>query len=180
MHPPTTRSTLTNPVLAKAFEAVKAEIFAVPSHALLPIDVDITQSTTQVIDAAKNFTRLLPYLARIVGYDVRPVRRLRFYAGAALYAHLLALTPGPADPQLLATRARAFTLFVQKYQHCRRGVTFLGWPEGSARTYLPRLYKRRRWDGGSDSGKGTAGTRDAVSYERALAPRTSGEEVLMS
>jgi hypothetical protein len=177
MHPPTTRSTLTNPVLARAFEAVKAEIFAVPADALVPIDIDITQSATLVLGSVKNFAKLLPQLARLAGYDLGPVRRLRFYAGAALYAHLLALTPGPHDPQLLAVRARAFTLFMQKYQHCRRGELFLSLYEGDARKHLPSLYKRRRSvGGGGEGGERMEETRD----QRALAPRASREEVMMS
>lgn len=38
------------------------------------------------------------------------------------------------------TRARAFTLFTEVYDICRRGVTYLRWHEGDAERFVPSLY----------------------------------------
>src|SRR5690606_4415823 len=45
------------------------------------------------------------------------------------------------DPKHL--RAQAFSLFVRAYEECRRGVTFLRWHHGDARSIVPSLYPPR-------------------------------------
>lgn len=131
--------------LARSFELVKAELFAVPAHALVPIDVDVPRSARAVLGTAKRLATLLPDLAKLGGYDLRPVRRLRFYAGAALYTHILALAAGPADLERLTLRDAAFVLFLQAYRHCSHGVMLLRWPENDAGAFLPELARRRPW-----------------------------------
>ena len=48
----------------------------------------------------------------------------------------------PADERR-RTRARAFTLFTEVYDLCRRGVTFIRWYEGDADHFVPSLYPKR-------------------------------------
>ena len=131
--------------LARSFELVKAELLAVPSHATVPLDVDVPRSARAVLGTAKPLATLLPDLAKLGGYDLRPVRRLRFYAGAALYTHVLALAAGPADLERLTLRDAAFVLFLQAYRHCSHGVMLLRWPENDAGVYLPELCRRKPW-----------------------------------
>jgi len=135
--------------LVRSFELVKAEIFEVPAHALIPIEVDVPRSARAVLGTAKRLATLLPELAKLGGYDLRPVRRLRFYAGAVLYTHILVLAAGPTDLQKLAMRDAAYVLFLQAYRHCRHGVMLLRWPENDAGVYLPELCRRRPWALGS-------------------------------
>ncbi len=144
--------------LARSFELVKAELFQVPSHALVPIEVDIPRSARAVLGTAKRLATLLPDLAKLGGYDLRPVRRLRFYAGAVLYTHVLALAAGPADLQRLAMRDAAFVLFMQAYQHCRHGVMLLRWAENDAGAFLPALARRRPWMLGGEARSFANGT----------------------
>ena len=131
--------------LTRSFELVKAELLEVPAHAVVPIEVDVPRSARAVLGTAKRLATLLPELAKLGGYDLRPVRRLRFYAGAALYTHVLALAAGPADLDRLAMRDAAFVLFLQAYRHCRHGVMLLRWPENDAGVYLPELCRRQPW-----------------------------------
>ena len=158
-------SNLAGPLgLARSFELVKAEIFQVPAHAPVPIEVDVPRSARAVLGTAKRLATLLPDLAKLGGYDLRPVRRLRFYAGAALYTHVLALAAGPEDLQKLAMRDAAFVLFVQAYQHCRHGVMLLRWTENDAGAYLPALARRRPWmlGGRNEPGSAVNGTTRAA------------------
>lgn len=131
--------------LARSFEHVKVELFSVPAHAVVPIEIDVPRSARAVLGKAKQLATLLPDLAKLGGYDLRPVRRLRFYAGTVLYTHILALAAGPEDLQKLAMRDAAFVLFLQAYRHCRHGVMLLRWPENDAGAYLPELCRRRPW-----------------------------------
>lgn len=131
--------------LARSFELVKAELFQVPAHAQVPLDIDIVRSARAVLGTAKRLATLLPDLAKLGGYDVRPVRRLRFYAGTVLYTNILALAAGPADLQKLAMRDAAYVLFLQAYQHVRHGVMLLRWAENDAGAFLPALCRRRPW-----------------------------------
>ena len=131
--------------LTRSFELVKAELFQVPAHAIVPIEIDVPRSARAVLVTAKRLATLLPDLNKLGGYDLRPVRRLRFYAGAALYTHILALAAGPEDLERLAMRDAAFVLFLQAYRHCRHGVMLLRWPENDAGAYLPELCRRQPW-----------------------------------
>jgi hypothetical protein len=131
--------------LARSFELVKAEILQVPAHALVPIEIDVPRSARAVRGAATRLATLLPDLAKLGGYDLRPVRRLKSYAGAVLYTHVLALAAGPEDFRKLAMRDAAFVLFLEAYRHCRHGVMLLRWSEHDAGAYLPELYRRRPW-----------------------------------
>lgn len=151
---PTARSSMANQPtanhagslgLARSFELVKVELFSVPAHAHIPFEVDIVRSARAVLGTAKRLATLLPELNELGGYDVRPVRRLRFYAGAVLYTNILALAAGPEDLQKLAMRDAAYVLFLQAYQHVRHGVMLLRWAENDAGAFLPALCRRRPW-----------------------------------
>jgi len=171
--------------LARSFELVKAEIFAVPAHAAVPIEVDVPRSARAVLGTAKRLATLLPDLAKLGGYDVRPVRRLKFYAGAVLYTHILALAAGPADLQHLAMRDAAYVLFLQAYQHVRHGVMLLRWAENDAGAFLPALCRRRPWLLATGPGERRAGATGSmanegtVRLEAAAASPVRGEEVRM-
>lgn len=131
--------------LARSFEMVKVELFDVPADAVVPADVDVPRSARTVLRTAKQLATLLPDLATLGDFDLRPVRRLRFYAGAALYMHLLVLADGADDLSRLAMRDAAFALFVRAHQHCRRGVMRLRWVQSDAGAYLPPLWQRKPW-----------------------------------
>lgn len=131
--------------LVRAFELVKAEISQVPAHALVPIEIDVPRSARAVLGTAKRLATLLPELAKLGGYDLRPVRRLRFYAGAVIYTHVLAIAAGPANLERLAMRDAAFVLFLEAYRHVRHGVMLLRWPENDAGAFLPELARRGPW-----------------------------------
>lgn len=154
--------------LAKAFELAKDEILALPADAVAPPDIDVPRSARLVLGAAKRLVTLLPELAKLDGFDLRPVRRLRFYAGAALYTHIASLVPGRTDAKLVALRERAFVLFVQAHQRCNVGVMQLRWHEGDAVVFLPALQRRRGASGGG------------ARVERAPTPAVPSEEVTMS
>lgn len=131
--------------LARSFELVKVELFSVPAHAQVPSDVDVARSARAVLGTAKRLATLVPDLAKLGGYDLRPVRRLRLYAGTVLYTHILALAAGPADLHVLAMRDAAYVLFLQAYHHVRHGVMLLRWAENDAGLYLPPLCRRWAW-----------------------------------
>lgn len=42
------------------------------------------------------------------------------------------------------TEGRAMTLFVNAYDHCRRGVTFVRWCHGDIEHFVPSLYPKRK------------------------------------
>lgn len=131
--------------LVRSFERVKAEISQVPAHALVPIEIDVPRSARAVLGTAKRLATLLPDLAKLGGYDLRPVRRLRDYAGAAIYTHVLSIAAGPANLERLAQRDAAFVLFLEAYRHVRHGVMLLRWPENDAGAFLPELARRGPW-----------------------------------
>lgn len=137
--------------LVRAFELVKSEISKVPAHALAPIEIDVPRSARAVLGTAKRLATLLPELAKLGGYDLRPVRRLRFYAGAVIYTHVLSIAAGPANLERLAMRDAAFVLFLEAYRHVRHGVMLLRWPENDAGAFLPELARRKPWSLGSRS-----------------------------
>jgi hypothetical protein len=170
--------------LARSFELVKVELFSVPAHAHIPFEVDVVRSARAVLGTAKRLATLLPELNELGGYDVRPVRRLRFYAGAVLYTNILALAAGPEDLQKLAMRDAAYVLFLQAYQHVRHGVMLLRWSENDAGAFLPALCRRRPWmiEGSRDESRGRgeeSSTNGTVRREAALVSPIRHREVAM-
>lgn len=158
--------------LARSFELVKVELFSVPAHARIPLEVDIVRSARAVLGTAKRLATLLPELVNLGGYDVRPVRRLRFYAGAVLYTNILALAAGPEDLQKLAMRDAAYVLFLQAYHHVRHGVMLLRWAENDAGAFLPALCRRRPWmivgaSRGEQSGRGEVSSANGTARREA-------------
>jgi len=148
---------------AEAFAAVETELHSIPSRALLHPSLDLRYAARSAMDAAGRLEALHPRLSRLPGFDMRPVLRLGLYACAVWHAHFDlpaaprdGLTLGhPADgrlPHRLGARsreelrARAYTLLVDAYNHCRRGVTFLRWSQRDVERFLPPLFARRgRW-----------------------------------
>jgi hypothetical protein len=91
------------PITAEeAFQRVRPEIDAVPDEALVPISVEIPFAVGIALAAAPRIDTLLPQMLALPYFDPRPVRMLRTYAGAALYAHLVAVTPQPSASTLPA------------------------------------------------------------------------------
>lgn len=66
--------------------------------------------------------------------------------GPRLHAELGLRRMQPIEPvgDRRRVRARAFTLFVQVYDLCRRGVTYLRWLDGDIEQFVPSLYPKRR------------------------------------
>jgi hypothetical protein len=99
----------------QAFALVRPEIEAVPAHMLVRINVDLPRAARCGLVAAERIEPLLPDLAELRRYDIRPVRMLGTYALAMLHAHDLA-AEGDAElpplPVLVAeaTRVRASLL----------------------------------------------------------------------
>jgi hypothetical protein len=91
------------PITAEeSFQRVRPEIDAVPDDAIVPISVDIPFAVGIALGAAPRVDTLLPQMLALPDFDPRPVRMLRVYAGAALYTHLVAVTPQPSASMLPA------------------------------------------------------------------------------
>ncbi len=90
-----------SPTTAEAsFRRVRPEIDAVRDDALVPISVEIPFAVGIALAAAPRIDTLIPQMLALPDFDLRPVRMLRTYAGAALYAHLAAATPRPSASTL--------------------------------------------------------------------------------
>ncbi|MCX4246108.1 hypothetical protein [Paraliomyxa miuraensis] len=131
--------------LARSFEIVKPELLRVPASVEVPVDIDVPRSARAALRTAKRLATLLPALGQLGDFELRPIRRLRFYAGAALYMHLLVLSEGTDHLPHVVMRDAAFALFLQAHQHCLRGVMRLRWAENDAGAYLPPLCRRKPW-----------------------------------
>jgi hypothetical protein len=94
----------------QAFASVRAEIEAVPPHALIRINVDIPRAARCGLVAAERVEPLLADLAELRRFDVRPVRMLGIYALALLHAHDLANEGGSDLPPLSVLVAEATPL----------------------------------------------------------------------
>lgn len=92
-----------DPTHAQAFALLKAEIDAVRDEDLLNITTDITHSAETAFVAAGRIESLMPELAKLPPehFDLEQARKLRLYAGALIYAHVLTMGPKP-DPRLPA------------------------------------------------------------------------------
>lgn len=75
----------------QAFASVRHEIEAVPSNALVAINVDVSRAARCGLVAAEHVQPLLPDLAELCRFDVRPVHMLGAYSLALLHAHDLAV-----------------------------------------------------------------------------------------
>ncbi len=144
----------------EAFAAVETELASIPSRALLHPCLDLRHAARSAMDAAGRLETLHVRLSGLPGFDMRPVLRLGLYACAVWYAdlerpaaHCDPLTLGHATegrlPRRLGLRARedlrarTYTLLVNAYTHCRRGVTFLRWSQRDVERFLPPLFARR-------------------------------------
>jgi hypothetical protein len=96
----TVTSTVTIPndvTHAQAFALLKAEIDAVSDEDLLTISTDITYLAETAFVAAGRIESLMPELAKLPPehFDLEQVRKLRLYAGALIYTHVLTMAPKP-------------------------------------------------------------------------------------
>jgi hypothetical protein len=95
---------------SQAFAAVRAEIEAIPAEQLTRINVDVARATRRGLVTARNVQPLLPALAELRPFDVRPVRMLRLYSLALSHAHSLAIEAGSELPPLPVLVAEAMPL----------------------------------------------------------------------
>ena len=102
--------TLTDLAPEAAFEALRAEIEAIPIEALHPINLDIPHAVRSGLVAARNLELLTLGIAKLPDFDARSVERLRTYALALLYAHARAIEPGYEVDPLPALLAEAAPL----------------------------------------------------------------------
>src|SRR5690606_8948069 len=72
---------------SEAYAAVRSEIEAFPSEALIPINIDIPAACTLALGTAALIESLRADLATLPHFDHRSVAKLRVYALAALYAN---------------------------------------------------------------------------------------------
>lgn len=93
-----------------AFEAVRAEIVAVPVQALLPINLDVPRAARQGLVVAERLAPLLAELSTMHHLDVERVRRLPTYALALLHAHDQAAGPDGGTTPLANLLAQAIPL----------------------------------------------------------------------
>lgn len=94
----------------QAFASVRAEIEAVPLDALVRINVDLSRTARCGLVAAEHVEPLLPDLARLHAFDVRPVRMLGTYALALLHVNDLASEGDSELPPLPVLVAEATRL----------------------------------------------------------------------
>jgi hypothetical protein len=94
----------------QAFASVRHEIEAVPLEMLVRINCDVPHAARCGLVAAEHVQPLLPDLAQLIRFDVRPVHMLGAYSLALLHAHSLA-TEGDGDlPSLPVLVAEAMPL----------------------------------------------------------------------
>jgi hypothetical protein len=97
---PTTASTH-----AQAYALLALEIAAVPDTAIITITTDIPLSVETAFVVADRIESLMPLLSKLPPecFDLPRVRKLRLYAGALLYTHVLTMAPKPESelPALL-------------------------------------------------------------------------------
>ena len=89
-----------------AYEAVLAEIDAVPQDSVLRVNLDISRAASRVLGALAGINALRPEMAaRLTDFDFAPLDKLETYAYAAWYAHILAMPPSssssPVQPLLV-------------------------------------------------------------------------------
>lgn len=84
---------------AQAYAELHDEIAAVSDELLVPITVVIPQAIEVVLAAANEVDELMPQLEKLPTLDIRRIRKLRIYAAACQYAHVLATAP-EQDPRL--------------------------------------------------------------------------------
>lgn len=94
-----------------AFERLRPELEALPSDGLGRITLHVPSAVTIALGALPNLERLRPEMAsKLPAYHVEQMGRLRDYALAALYAHLVALRPPGAEARLQAIVTEATPL----------------------------------------------------------------------
>ena len=78
---------------ASAYSDLYEEIAAVPDEDLLPVNLDVERAASIALATASHIRPLLPSFKAMPDFDQNAPRRLRRYALAALYAHLVASEP---------------------------------------------------------------------------------------
>jgi hypothetical protein len=72
-----------------AFDSVRAEIAAVPAHALVPINLDVLPAARRGLVIAERIAPLLPELAKCPYLDLHAINGLHTYSLALIHAHAL-------------------------------------------------------------------------------------------
>lgn len=115
-HQPSSSTLLTERELAQittapqAFAAVRGELEAIPADQLAYLNVEASRATRCGLVTARNVQGLLPALAELHPFDVRPVRMLRIYSLALSHAHSLAIEGDGEVPPLPVLVAEATPL----------------------------------------------------------------------
>jgi hypothetical protein len=86
----------------EAFASIRDELEALTDDELLTISVDIPFAHAIAFGAADRIDPFMAELGKLPDLDMELIRKVRVYASAARHAHLLALTPEQADPQMPA------------------------------------------------------------------------------
>lgn len=94
----------------RAFEAVRAEIAAVPAEELQPINLDIPRAARRGLVVAERIEPLFPELSIMSHLDFAKVRKLPTYALALLHAHEQAEGPDESAAPLAELLAQAVPL----------------------------------------------------------------------
>lgn len=105
-------SLLTRQTHAEAFAAIESEIAAVPNEEIVTITANIPRAVQTAMGAARRIETLMPELARLPAdlFDLPRARKLRLYAGATLYTHLLAVGSEAPDSSLRVLLGEATAL----------------------------------------------------------------------
>lgn len=94
------------PATAKAaFESVRAEIDAFDDADLWPINLDIPSAVMIAVTAAPRIEPWIPRMAGLPEFDVRHAVRMRNYALAAWYSHLMTVQPDDGSVATLLQEA---------------------------------------------------------------------------
>jgi hypothetical protein len=93
----------------EAFASIQADLHALRDDELVSISVDIPYAHGIVLGAADRIDAFIPALEKLPDIDMALIRKVRVYATAARHAHLLALAPEEADPQMPALLEEATT-----------------------------------------------------------------------
>lgn len=103
-----------------AYQALKAEIAAVPDSDLEPINLDVSAATTTALGALRAIRSLRPAIVSTLGdFDIRHVDKLEDYASALIYLHMgfVHSTQPPTDlPALVEQAGRLRDAFVDDAQ----------------------------------------------------------------
>lgn len=84
--------------MSAAYEEVRAELAAIPDHALAPVRVDVETLTTRIRGVLPAVRVHLPRIARLPETDLQAIDRLETLVLALGHAHAMAQAEAPHEP----------------------------------------------------------------------------------